>query len=689
MSIATNTCPELPLLSQQAWTRLLTDVENSKPGMPAFPSALRLAALPGFERVAGSDPERWVPQYEQILERLGRRQRKQGEPQTGVFFTPRPVARYLVSRTLGRLLERFWLEFEQAVRQKEMMTAQAILGQVQQLRVIDPACGTGVFLLEALEVFAGFYQNAQKLLPDMGVESLIGHAFGAQLAGVDIDPLSVVITEARVWHAACRWDQDLAHGEYGSKNCFYRGDTLLGSGAGSGAETETALWNGPWDFVLGNPPYVSEVRKQAARFRDLSSVQTYYRAKMDLCDAFLIWGMTHLKPGGQLAYVLPAYWTQRASTEPVRRQMLDVGNVLELWQFDGAPVFKNAPGHHSGLLIWQNEKKNETDICRTRLGHAVRIEDLHETNLQEACYFLEPKSGKLVFENELVVGLMTRLSTHPPLLGKAEIQQGIVLPQGRLKKTDRKRLSKTMQNNLSDSDGIFLLTENEVQGFQFSESEKALLKPFYGPAKFKPFSGFAKTLPEYQLIYTDFDSRKKIENEPEQYAKLRTHMDRFASVLTSDFAPYGLHRARQRKWFEAGVKVLCPRQVERPSLAVVTEETYVGEGFYILRPKADDADVVVALMNSLLGWFWFYQHKRKGHRLQIDKDVLSIFPAPLQWDDLDRTALIACVKTLKTTTGGARESAWRTLNDRVYQMYQLSGDEIAYVEKSLDQICHH
>jgi hypothetical protein len=280
--------------------------------------------------------------------------------------------------------------------------------------------------------------------------------------------------------------------------------------------------------------------------------------------------------------------------------------------------------------------------------------------------------------------LLAKLSELPPLLTKNDIQQGLVMPQGRLKKADWHRLPPELQSQVPPDCGVFLLTNAEVAMLHLTAAERALLKPYYGPAGFQPFRGFADEQPIYQLLYGNLENRKLIEKQPSEYAHIRAHLDRFQSVNTSAFAPYGLHRPRQADWFEDSKKILCPRQVLRPALAVVDFPAYVNEGCYILRPTKTDPFYGCGLLNSKLGWFWCYQHKRKGHRLQIDKDVLSVFPAPAKISRIQQLRLSEMARQLSVTPDDVKLLA--ALNEHVYAFYRLTAPEIAWVESAYDSI---
>ena len=171
------------------------------------------------------------------------------------------------------------------------------------------------------------------------------------------------------------------------------------------------------------------------------------------------------------------------------------------------------------------------------------------------------------------------------------------------------------------------MTDAELAGWALTPEEQAVLHPYFRPAGFAAFEGFAKRPPDYRLLYADTAFRKALAENPHAYPNLKAHLDRVACVNTSAFAPSGLHRPRQPEWF-TGPRLLCPRQVPHPSLAWVSKAACVNEGFYILKPDPADGPWMTALLNSTLAWFWFYHHKRKGQQLQIDKDVLAPFPAP-------------------------------------------------------------
>jgi hypothetical protein len=727
---------EVPALSRQAGDSLLMDL----PGYTAMPEnemllkcwqGLRMANLPGWEKVVSFQDDAWVFRYEQTQEALAKRQRQAGQQQNGVFYTPPAVAKYLVERTLGQFLQQTGEKIREAFRQGNRSFAQSEWQKVQAVRVIDPACGTGVFLVEALQCLHAFYREIMVLEPDWLVANPAHVILSNQLAGIDLDPMSVMITELRLaqW-AACLDEHPLLLTP--SDFSLWVGDTLQDEFASNNSQVEAGeiFQSDKWHFILGNPPYITEVRNQAKRFRLLKQeTSKYYQAKMDLCDGFLAWAMDHLTPGGQLAYVLPAYWTQRSSTAPLRTKLWADGIFREIWNFEAGSLFKNAPGHHTALVIWEKHpasadvlsrgkandysQENEPELFkRIELAPDVSLSglalknlqfgqgrseiDLQVSNLKQQAALLEERTGKFLLGDETELGLLAKLAALPPLLCSDEIQQGLVIPQGRLKSADRARLPQGLQAGLAEDPGVFVLNQVECAALELSDAEQELLRPFYRPAGFHAFRGFPQSEAEEWIIYTDLKNRRALEQNPEQYGRLRAHLDRFAAVNTSAFAPYGLHRARQAEWFEDTRKILAPRQVFVPSFSCVDFPAYVNEGFLIIRPKPQvnksvnqDEHWWCALLNSKLAWFWFYHQKRKGIRLQIDKEVLCQFPKPRQCSCECQAELgeLTQMLALPGKHEPKRMPAMQDgLNELVYQAYGLTLAEVSVVERLMDEL---
>jgi adenine-specific DNA-methyltransferase len=540
-----------------------------------------------------------------------------------------------------------------------------VVQQVQRLTVIDPACGTGIFLVAALKEFHSFYQ--QLLLSAEEKMQGLQHVLQHQLFGIDIDPVSVHVTQLRLAH----WFFELTGEQLPvPPQQIFTGNTLL-------LQQESRRWA----FVVGNPPYVSEVRGQAERFRDFKEDGPYYKPKMDLCDAFLAWSLHHLQPDGQMAYVLPEYWTQRSSTRALRKQLVEDGKIREFWRFAQKGVFKDAPGHHTSLLIWQKQKTPSRDINERQtmaFGQINSMEPLTPELLQPAVYQWDESSGRLLFGDAGTLTILERLAQHPPMLCPNEIQQGLIMPQGRL---DLKIQAKAQL----ETPGVFLLTDMEIERLQLNDCEQALLRPFFLPGNFQPFHGFPHSTPDYWLIYINRAQRKELERQPETFPNLVRHLSACAKVNTSAQAPYGLHRSRQPIWFEDPLKVLSARQVLQPSFAVVPQTAYVGEGFYSIRSQILKPHVLVAILNSDLAHFWFYQQKRKGERLQIDKDVLCSFPqppvfTPLVTDELEQLGNMVQSCPVREQN----QVLCRHINHLVFQLYGVSPEEISRIQLQID-----
>jgi len=705
----------IPYLSLQAWVKLLENL----PGVENLPAPQfkeledwcnpRLANLPNWRAVVRQADDRWIAVYQTMHESLARKQRQAGQPQNGVFYTSAKVAGYLTQQTLGVYLNQMERQIEEAWQKSHFELALTLFDSVRQTQIIDPSCGTGVFLMQALHCLHAFYIRLAQNYPELTISEPAHSILTNQLGGIDLDPLSVMITECRLAQWVSRLDGHFSLSPE-TQLRFEVGDTLAGTMCpafgNDHAQPNSTLER--WHFILGNPPFVSEVRGQAERFRKLkaensSDHQPYYQAKMDLCDGFLAWSMDHLHPGGQIAYVMPAYWTQRSSTAPLRQRMWQEGCFRELWNFEGTPLFKNAPGHHSALLQWQKrsaetfsnneEKEGDLQFQHLPIGFGNGEDDLQTGNLCPGSVMLAPMTHKLLIGEVSEVALLHRLGTLPALLQSQSIQQGIVIPQGRLKPGDKKRLPPAIQEELPVQPGVFILNDEEVEALHLSVEERALLRPYYQPIGFQAFTGFSDSQPSQWIIYTDVANRQLLEQQPDRYARLRNHLDRFASVNTSAFAPYGLHRSRQAKWFEDTNKILVPRQVFKPSFAHVPFPAFVNEGFLVIHTEENPA-WLCALLNSDLGWFWFYHQKRKGPRLQIDKEVLQHFPQPTACSADLKDKIVELALQLSQSQGMHADlyhsNTWQNnrnaLNELINQVYQLTSSETNCITRLKNQV---
>jgi len=134
---------------------------------------------------------------------------------TGTFYTPQPIAEYLVRRTLGPLVR------------------DASPDRILHLRIVDPAMGSGAFLVAACRYLADAYQAA--LVRSGGCHpSDIGEPERAAirrtiaercLYGVDLNPMAVQLARLSLWLATLAADRPLTFLDHH----LQVGDSLLGA----------------------------------------------------------------------------------------------------------------------------------------------------------------------------------------------------------------------------------------------------------------------------------------------------------------------------------------------------------------------------------------------------------------------------------------------------------------------------
>ncbi len=140
---------------------------------------------------------------EKTGQKYDKAEQKKGKRKTqGVYYTPAWVTQYIVSTAIGGYLSRREAELQSADEGKFWL---AYRDQVlKKVRVVDPACGSGAFLIAALDFLRREHERVNRQLAVLGIEgedavTIDKHILTQNLFGVDLSPESVEITKLSLW----------------------------------------------------------------------------------------------------------------------------------------------------------------------------------------------------------------------------------------------------------------------------------------------------------------------------------------------------------------------------------------------------------------------------------------------------------------------------------------------------------
>lgn len=77
----------------------------------------------------------------------------------GIYYTGKDITRYMVEETVGEVFDEYVDRFETALDDEDFATAKTVLEEMKEFRVIDPACGSGSFLIKVFNTLWDRYQT--------------------------------------------------------------------------------------------------------------------------------------------------------------------------------------------------------------------------------------------------------------------------------------------------------------------------------------------------------------------------------------------------------------------------------------------------------------------------------------------------------------------------------------------------
>jgi hypothetical protein len=235
-------------------------------------------------------------------------------------------------------------------------------GTEWDLKILDPACGSGIFLVRAFQRLVYRWRKAN---PDLSSvpSDILQRLISRNLTGMDIDPHAVRVASFSLYLAMC---DEIDPRHYWSKVRFprLRGSSLLAkdffSEEEGGIQTEVSA--GKYDLVIGNPPWGKGQSKAVNRdFNSQAPMQWAERygwkvSYQDIGSLFVAKAACLTRPDGMVSMVQPTGTLLTNRSKPaleLRRRLFGDFSVIEVVNLSTLRfgLFKKAVGPASLLTL--------------------------------------------------------------------------------------------------------------------------------------------------------------------------------------------------------------------------------------------------------------------------------------------------------------------------------------------------
>jgi type I restriction-modification system DNA methylase subunit len=368
----------------------------------------------------------------------------------GVYYTPAYVTRYIVDRTLGRTLaERRGAIFdrvkpEDKKTKREQAAAsieawEAYREELKGIRVLDPACGSGAFLVAAYDALGREYERVNGELAELRggqveIFDLDKTVLNNNLFGVDLNSEPVEITRLSLWLKTARYGQRLTYLDSNVKwgDSIVRDPNLsrvafdwargqmaqlfLDVRADPEAAAIDARWLEGFDVVIGNPPYIrhelfTHLKEHLGQRPDGYAV---YHGMADIYVYFFERGLSVLKPHGRLGFIVSNKWLRASYAAPLRTFLARRTQIESIVDFGHAPIFEDAdtfpciialrklmedeqvpPEHELSVTAFPRSELERVEIAEYVATHQYSVPQMR---LDADQWSLEPRAAEALYQ---------------------------------------------------------------------------------------------------------------------------------------------------------------------------------------------------------------------------------------------------------------------------------------------------
>jgi tRNA1(Val) A37 N6-methylase TrmN6 len=538
-----------------------------------FKSDLNINILGHIFEQSISDIERVKKELKgEVLEKSKSKQKKDG-----IYYTPTFITEYITNTCLDEYVNNG--------------------GVLENVKILDPACGSGAFLNQAYDSLfkrLNLLQNSDFML-ETKIKDLASSILNNNLYGVDLQAESVEIAKLSLWLKTARSDRKLQNLDQNIK----QGDSLLEFNWDQ--EFSSIKSDGGFDIIIGNPPYV---RQELLNSELKNSLKNKFKevgnSSADLYVYFIQQAIELLKDGGILGFIIPNKWLEREYAFELR-QYLRQYEILKIINLSKIKVFENVIADPMMIIIKKQLSNSDIDYMIVNNTSEIINKEL-----------IILKSSKAELTNNLW-----------------RFNKKFILPIHVKTISLKEYTNNNLKYGIKTSANAIFIINNETKFKLVAEDPNSneLIKPLLESNDFEKWN---KTNPDKFIINTGFDI-----NIPDQYPAIYNYLKQFKSELIARIDQgknyYNLRSCDYYDQFETP-KIIYTHTTTKPKFYFDTEGYFISANSYMI-PNSDR--YLQAILNSNV----FNEYSKEGFAhfgdvensrgVRLDANKMQEFPIPI------------------------------------------------------------
>ncbi len=321
-----------------------------------------------------TDLERLRNELDGLVEPQSKEKHKTRRKKEGAFYTPAFITRYIIEQALGGALRDRFERLRQRHQHAAKGNAAAALDnpnlyildklkkperaalvrfweawqdELASVRILDPACGSGAFLIEAFDQLHATYQLSNDRLQELrGHRSLFDldkRILENNLYGVDLNEEAIEICRLSLWIKTAERGKALTSLDHPIRV----GNSVVTDPAvhPKAFDWQTAFPEvfkaGGFDVVVANPPYIRQEWLAPYKPHWEANFRAYY-STADIFAYFYERGLELLCDGGRLALITSGSWVRGNFGAPLRKYLAENATIESMIDFGEFQPFEDA-----------------------------------------------------------------------------------------------------------------------------------------------------------------------------------------------------------------------------------------------------------------------------------------------------------------------------------------------------------